>query len=123
MAGVLANSSFGRTEHTASPVHGKERVAKGACFMAIDPDRSPEATGSPRESIPWSEMSASSDPAEGFDRVRCRATSSGRLREQRVHRGIPLDAAVVEELDRFAAELGVAARRPRPDDQRPRETT
>jgi LDH2 family malate/lactate/ureidoglycolate dehydrogenase len=31
MAGVLAGSSFGRTENTRSPVHGKDRVAKARC--------------------------------------------------------------------------------------------
>src|SRR6478735_3448152 len=39
LAGVLAGSSYGRTEHTDSPVHGRDRVAKGFTFVGIDPDR------------------------------------------------------------------------------------
>ncbi len=39
LGGVLAGSSFGRTENTGSDVHGRDRVAKGFCFIAVDPDR------------------------------------------------------------------------------------
>ena len=39
LAGVLAGSSYGRTEHTASDVHGRGRVAKGFTFVGIDPER------------------------------------------------------------------------------------
>ncbi|MGP0030496.1 MAG: Ldh family oxidoreductase [Acidimicrobiales bacterium] len=109
MAGVLANSSFGRTEQTASPVHGKERVAKGACFMAIDPRSFPGGAGFAERIDTLVRDVRASDPAEGFDRVRVPGDIERALREQRLHRGIPLDAAVVEELNRFAAELGVAS--------------
>ena len=39
MAGVAAGSSFGRTEDTASPALGGDRVAKGFQFVVIDAER------------------------------------------------------------------------------------
>jgi LDH2 family malate/lactate/ureidoglycolate dehydrogenase len=107
MAGVLANSSFGRTEHTESPVHGKDRVAKGALFLAIDPARFPggEAFGSRMDTLMrdvWS-----SEPAEGFTRVSVPGDIERTLRERRVREGIPLSLASVAELGRIAGELGV----------------
>jgi LDH2 family malate/lactate/ureidoglycolate dehydrogenase len=107
MAGVLANSSFGRTEHTESPVHGKDRVAKGALFLAIDPARFPggDAFGSRMDTLMrdvWS-----SEPAEGFAQVSVPGDIERTLRERRVREGIPLSPASVAELGRIAAELGV----------------
>ena len=106
MAGVLANSSFGRTEHTESPVHGKDRVAKGALFLAIDPARFPggDAFGSRMDTLMrdvWS-----SEPAEGFAQVSVPGDIERTLRERRVREGIPLSPASVAELGRSAAELG-----------------
>jgi LDH2 family malate/lactate/ureidoglycolate dehydrogenase len=107
MAGVLANSSFGRTEHTDSPVHGKDRVAKGALFLAIDPARFPggDAFGSRMDTLMrdvWS-----SEPAEGFEQVSVPGDIERTLRERRVREGIPLLPASVAELARIAGELGV----------------
>jgi LDH2 family malate/lactate/ureidoglycolate dehydrogenase len=107
MAGVLANSSFGRTEHTASPVHGKDRVAKGALFLAIDPASFPggEEFGTRMDTLirdVWS-----STPAEGFDQVSVPGDIERRLKEARVKDGIPLAPASVDELNRIATELGV----------------
>jgi LDH2 family malate/lactate/ureidoglycolate dehydrogenase len=107
MAGVLANSSFGRTEHTGSPVHGKDRVAKGALFLAIDPARFPDgdAFGARIDTLVrdvWS-----SEPAEGFEQVSVPGDIERKLRERRISEGIPLSPASVAELDRIAGELGV----------------
>lgn len=107
MAGVLANSSFGRTEHTDSPVHGKERVAKGALFLAIDPGCFPGGDEFGRRMDALVRDVWSSDPAEGFDRVLVPGDLERELRERRLREGIPLPLALVEELARFADELGV----------------
>jgi LDH2 family malate/lactate/ureidoglycolate dehydrogenase len=107
MAGVLANSSFGRTEHTESPAHGKERVAKGALFLSIDPAHFPggDEFGSRTDTLIrdiWA-----SDPADGFDAVSVPGDIERALRSRRLLEGIPLAPALVEELGRFAADLGV----------------
>ena len=39
MAGVLADSSFGTTEHSASELTGWDRLAKGASFVVLDVSR------------------------------------------------------------------------------------
>ena len=70
LAGVLAGSSFGTTERTASPLHGDVRVAKG---FVLHRDR-PGAlhAGWPtsgRASTPSSARSASGERAPGVDRI------------------------------------------------------
>ena len=107
LAGVLANSSFGRTEHTASPVHGKDRVAKGALFLAIDVTRFPggEEFGQRMDTLVrdvWA-----SEPAEGFDHVSVPGEIEHKLRDRRIREGIPMASALVEELGRISSELGI----------------
>jgi LDH2 family malate/lactate/ureidoglycolate dehydrogenase len=107
MAGVLANSSFGRTEHTESPVHGKERVAKGALFLSIDPASFPGGDQFGDRMDTLIRDVRSSEPAEGFERVLVPGDIERRLRDARLQDGIPLAPASVEELNRIAAELQV----------------
>ncbi len=107
MAGVLANSSFGRTEHTESPVHGKDRVAKGALFLAIDPARFPGGDEFGQRMDTLMRDVWSSEPAEGFEKVSVPGDIERTLRERRVREGIPLSPASVGELGRIAGELGV----------------
>jgi LDH2 family malate/lactate/ureidoglycolate dehydrogenase len=107
MAGVLANSSFGRTEHTESPVHGKDRVAKGALFLAIDPVRFPGGDEFGQRMDTLMRDVWSSEPAEGFERVSVPGDIERTLRAQRVREGIPLSPASLAELARIAGELGV----------------
>jgi LDH2 family malate/lactate/ureidoglycolate dehydrogenase len=107
MAGVLANSSFGRTEHTESPVHGKDRVAKGALFLAIDPARFPGGDEFGQRMDTLMRDVWSSEPAKGFEQVSVPGDIERTLRAQRVREGIPLSAASLAELGRIAAELGV----------------
>ena len=107
MAGVLANSSFGRTEHTESPVHGKDRVAKGALFLAIDPVRFPGGDEFGRRMDTLVRDVWSSEPAEGFAQVSVPGDIERTLRARRVREGIPLSPASVAELGRIAGELGV----------------
>jgi LDH2 family malate/lactate/ureidoglycolate dehydrogenase len=109
MAGVLAGSSFGHTEHTASPLHGDERVAKGFTLLAIDPGRF----------LPLEEFRGrvdtlvrdvrSSARAEGTDRIWLPGEPEHETRIARLRDGIPLPAALVDELNGFARDLGVPA--------------
>jgi LDH2 family malate/lactate/ureidoglycolate dehydrogenase len=108
MAGVLAGSSFGHTEHTASPLHGDERVAKGFTLMAVDPSRF----------MPLEEFRArvdalardirSSERAAGVERIWLPGEPEHERRVERSRDGIPLPAALVDELNGFARELAVA---------------
>jgi LDH2 family malate/lactate/ureidoglycolate dehydrogenase len=107
MAGVLANSSFGRTEHTASPVHGKDRVAKGALFLAVDPACFPAGDQFGQRMDTLLRDVWSSEPAEGFDHVSAPGDIERTLRATRITEGIPLSSASVAELGRIAGELGV----------------
>jgi LDH2 family malate/lactate/ureidoglycolate dehydrogenase len=107
MAGVLADSCFGRTENSASDVKGKDRVAKGASFLALDVSRfAGESSFGARMDRLIRDV-RSSEPAEGQDRVYVPGEIEHRLRTERLSSGIPLAAAVVAELNRFAADLGV----------------
>ncbi|SHN46571.1 Ldh family oxidoreductase [Cryptosporangium aurantiacum] len=105
LAGVLTGSSFGRTEHTASPVHGAERVAKGFLFLAIDPARFvPDFRA--RVDTLIRDVHASR-PAAGVERVLVPGELEHERRQQRHRDGIPLPEALCAELDRYASEVGV----------------
>ena len=114
MAGVLANSSFGRTEHTESPVHGKDRVAKGALFLAIDPARFPGGDEFGQRMDTLMRDVWSSEPAEGFEQVSVPGDIERTLRERRVREGIPLSPASVAELGPDRRRAGRRAAQDRP---------
>jgi LDH2 family malate/lactate/ureidoglycolate dehydrogenase len=107
MAGVAAGSSFGRTEDTASPVRGRDRVAKGFQFVVIDGE----------SFMPGPELRArvdtlvrdvhASEPAPGVDRVYVPGEIEHHTRELRLAQGIPLPDGVLDVLDRVATEVGV----------------
>jgi LDH2 family malate/lactate/ureidoglycolate dehydrogenase len=107
MAGVLAGSSFGRTENTRSPVHGKDRVAKGALFLALDVARFRPGDQFGRDVDTLVRDIRSSEPVEGQDRVYVPGEIEHLLRLERLQKGIPMSKGVLDELDRFASELGV----------------
>lgn len=108
LAGVLADSSFGRTEHTASTLHGRDRVAKGACFLAIDPAAFPRGESFAARLDRLIEDVCGAEPAEGVERVLVPGQLEHELRARRLSEGIPLAAAIWAELVRYAEELGVA---------------
>jgi len=108
LAGVLADSSFGRTERTESPVHGRDRVAKGACFLVIDPAAVPRGESFPERLDRLIDDVGRAEPADGVARVLVPGELEHELRATRLAEGIPLAAATRQELSRFAAELGVA---------------
>jgi LDH2 family malate/lactate/ureidoglycolate dehydrogenase len=113
MAGVLAGSSFGHIEHTASPLHADERVAKGFTLVALDPGRfMPVDEFRSRVDALVREV-RDSERAEGVDRIWLPGEPEHERRFERLAAGIPLPAALVDELNGFAGELGVPPLEPR----------
>ena len=106
MAGLLADSSFGRTEHSESELTGWDRIAKGASFVVLDVTRFlPLDTFRAHVDRLIDDVHAS-DLAPGYDRVAVPGELEAERRARRLVEGIPLPDALVEELDRMAGELG-----------------
>lgn len=109
LSGVLVNASFGRTENTEAAAHGKARVAKGYLFLTIDIDRF----------IPLERFRSSMDTlirdirscerAEGVDRIYVPGEIEHLRRAERLRDGIPLDDALVRELEDLGRPLGLGA--------------
>jgi len=105
MAGLLADSSFGTREHSASELTGWDRLAKGATFVALDVARF----------LPVDEFRARVDEliddvhasalAPGAERILVPGELEAERRVQRLEQGIPLSDALVDELDAIAASL------------------
>jgi LDH2 family malate/lactate/ureidoglycolate dehydrogenase len=109
LAGVLASSSFGRTEVTASEAHGADRIAKGYLFVVLDPARF----------LPGPDFAASVDvlirdihsavPAECVERIYV----PGEIEQARYHRslaeGLALSRGVFSELNAVAELVGAPA--------------
>jgi LDH2 family malate/lactate/ureidoglycolate dehydrogenase len=108
MAGVLAGSSFGHTEHTASALHADERIAKGFTLIAIDPSRFMPVDEFRRRVDALVVEIRSSARADGVNRIWLPGEPEHHRRLERVRDGIPLPVALLSELDGFAAELGVS---------------
>lgn len=106
LGGVLVGSSFGRTEHTASDVHGRGRVAKGFVFLAIDPSRFLGVDEFRRRTDALIDDVVGSDRAEGVDRILVPGMIEHELRERRSREGIPLASALVDEIDEAVRNLG-----------------
>lgn len=114
LSGVLAGSSFGTTERTASTLHGDARVAKGYVLIAIDPARF----------VPTDEFRSAVDTlireirggerAPGVDRIWLPGEPEHERRAQRSRDGIPLAPQLVAELQRLAAEVGATPLRHAP---------
>jgi LDH2 family malate/lactate/ureidoglycolate dehydrogenase len=111
LAGVLAGSSFGREEHTASPEHGRGRVAKGFTFVGIDPDRFGGRDAFRRRVDALIDDVCGSEPAEGVDRILVPGMLEAERRAARARDGVPLPVTLVDDIDAIAADLGVAALR------------
>ena len=107
MSGLLADSAFGTYENSDSELTGRERIAKGCGFIAIDVTRF----------LPLDEFRARVDRliadvhasalAPGTDRIYVPGEIEAHRREARLRDGIPLPAALVAELDEMAASLDV----------------
>jgi len=107
MAGVLAGSSFGHTEQTASPRHGDERVAKGFTLLALDPARFLPTDDFRRRVDTLVRDVRSSERAEGVDRIWLPGEPEHETRLARLRDGIPLPGPLVDELNGFAEDLAV----------------
>jgi LDH2 family malate/lactate/ureidoglycolate dehydrogenase len=108
LGGVLAGSSFGTAERTASPLHGDVRVAKGFVLMAIDPARFGGLQQFRADVDALIREIRGSDPAPGVDRIWLPGEPEHETRKRRMVEGIPLAVALVDELNRLAAEVGAA---------------
>jgi LDH2 family malate/lactate/ureidoglycolate dehydrogenase len=110
LSGVLTNSSFGRTEITRSPVHGKQRIAKGYLLLALDVSRFLPLDEFRRRMDALIRDVHASEPAAGVERVYVPGEIEYLRRVERLRDGIPLPAEVVSELEGFGSELGVGSR-------------
>jgi LDH2 family malate/lactate/ureidoglycolate dehydrogenase len=106
LAGVLAGSSFGRTEQTASPVHGRGRVAKGFTFIGIDPERFIGLDELRRRTDDLIDDVCGSERAAGTDRIVVPGMFEAERRAERLRAGIPLSVNLIEEIDALATSLG-----------------
>ncbi|MDI2129877.1 Ldh family oxidoreductase [Yinghuangia seranimata] len=106
LAGALTGSCFGATEDTASPAHGRERVAKGFVFLGLDPERFLPGGGFAARVDTLVREIRASEPADGVDRVLVPGQLEHERRAVREAEGIPLPDALREEINQYAAELG-----------------
>jgi LDH2 family malate/lactate/ureidoglycolate dehydrogenase len=105
LGGLLANSSFGATEHSESELTGWDRVTKGASFVTLDVSRF----------LPLPDFRAhvdqliddvhASELAPGTARILVPGELEAERREYRRRHGIPLPRALVEELNAMATSL------------------
>ena len=107
LAGVLTNSSFGRTEHSASNFVGKERVAKGYLFLSLDVDRFlPLADFRQRVDELIRDM-RSCETAEGVERIYAPGEIEHLQRLENLRTGIPVAESVILELESFGRDFGM----------------
>jgi LDH2 family malate/lactate/ureidoglycolate dehydrogenase len=108
MSGLLADSSFGATEHSDSELTGWDRIAKGSSFVVLDVSRFvPIDTFRAHVDRLIDDVHAS-ELAPGHDRVAVPGELEAERRAHRRVHGVPLPAVLVEELDTMAVELGCA---------------
>jgi LDH2 family malate/lactate/ureidoglycolate dehydrogenase len=111
LAGVLAGSSYGRTEHTDSDVHGRGRVAKGFTFVAIDPERFVGLDELRARTDELIDDVCGSERAAGVERIVVPGMFEAERREQRLRDGIPLSSNLVDQIDALATELATTTLR------------
>jgi LDH2 family malate/lactate/ureidoglycolate dehydrogenase len=111
LAGVLAGSSYGRTEHSASQITGRQRVAKGFTFVGIDPDRFVGAEEFARRTDELIDDIVGSELAAGAERIVVPGQMEEERRAERLRDGIPLSTNLVAEIDAVAASLGTTTLR------------
>lgn len=107
LAGVLSNSSFGRSERSASPFVGKARVAKGYLFLTLDVGRFlplPEFRKRVDELV---RDMRSCEPAPGVDRVYAPGEIEHLHRLESLREGVPVAPGVIAELEGFGRDFGL----------------
>jgi LDH2 family malate/lactate/ureidoglycolate dehydrogenase len=105
MAGVLADSSFGTTEHSESELTGWDRLAKGASFVVLDVSRFLPLDAFRAHVDALVDDVHASELAPGTERILVPGELEAERRIERLEHGIPLDDALVTELDAIAASL------------------
>lgn len=106
LAGVLADSCYGRTENSASEAVGRQRIAKGYLFLTLDVNRFlPVDEFRSRVDALIADIHAS-EPAVDFDGVLVPGELEHRRRADRLASGVPMSTALVAELDRLARAVG-----------------
>jgi LDH2 family malate/lactate/ureidoglycolate dehydrogenase len=106
MGGLLADSSFGSTEHSDSDLTGWDRLAKGASFVVLDVSRFLPVDVFRAHVDRLIDDVHASELAPGYDRVVVPGELEAGRRAERLEQGIPLSHALLDELDAMAAELG-----------------
>ncbi len=107
LAGVLTNSSFGRTERSDSKFVGKERVAKGYLFLTLDVGRFlPLADFRQRVDTLVRDM-RSCELAPGVDRIYAPGEIEHLRRLDYLSAGIPVARGVISELEGFGRDYGL----------------
>jgi len=105
MAGLLADSCFGSTEHSESALTGWDRIAKGASFVVLDVTRFLPLDAFRAHVDRLIDDVHASEVAPGHERVVVPGELEAERRAERLERGIPLPDPLIEELDAMAAEL------------------
>jgi LDH2 family malate/lactate/ureidoglycolate dehydrogenase len=105
MAGVLGDSCFGSVENTASPLAGRDRIAKGCSFVALDVARFLPVEEFRRRVDRLVRDCHESALASGTERIYVPGEMEFHRRAARLRDGIPLPATLVAELDDMAASL------------------
>ena len=105
MAGVLADSSFGTTEHSESELTGWDRLAKGASFVVLDVSRFLPVDAFRAHVDTLIDDVHASELAPGIGRILVPGEIEAERRVERLARGVPLDDALVDELDAIATSL------------------
>lgn len=109
LAGVLTNSSYGRTERSASTFSGKARVAKGYLFLTLDVGRFlplPEFRDRMDQLI---RDVRSSETAAGVERIYVPGEIEHERRLENLEAGIPVAEGVIAELEAFGREFGLGS--------------
>ena len=107
MSGCLMNASFGHTELTEGIGHGKARVAKGYLFIVLDIARFVPLDVFKGYMDTLIDDVRSGERAEGVDRIYVPGEIEHLRMDERLRDGIPLDSAVVDELEKLGAEVGL----------------
>ena len=108
LAGVLAGSCFGHTEHTASLLHGADRIAKGYVFLTLDVDRFVPVAEFRRQVDALIRDVHAGERAVGVEAVLVPGELEYRRRAERLRAGIPLSVPLIDEIDGLARAAGVA---------------
>jgi LDH2 family malate/lactate/ureidoglycolate dehydrogenase len=107
LSGCLLSASFGHTELTAGIAHGKARVGKGYLFIVIDIARfTPLETFTGYVDTLITDI-RSGERAVGVDRLYVPGEIEHLRKVERLQTGLPLDAALVAELESLGLPLGL----------------